>query len=416
MPAAHPPRIAYFPDSFHEVNGVAHTSRNFVAYARRHGIPMLCVRAGQTTRLIPADATVEALELGRSPLAVQMEKDLSFDPLFFRYSTLISETVRNFRPDLIHITGPSELGIFGAYFAWKLHIPLVASWHTNVHEYAGRRLNWLSRHLHRSGPTVEHAAEAFVLNATSRFYRLARVVYAPNPELCTLLDRTTHRPCHLMQRGVETDIFSPLHRTLPPRPDTPIGAPILGYVGRLSVEKNVALLPIIDAQLRAQGIHPRWLIIGHGSEEAHLRRALPTADLPGVLRGEALAQAYANMDLLIFPSHTDTFGNVVLEALASGVPAIVTPDGGPAHILRAGTTPTTSSGQSTGPVPSPGKATAPMPSTGRIARDEDFAAAIAGLLVNPTTLAAMRAATRQYALGCSWDTVFHRVLAAYPTR
>ena len=60
-----PPRIAYFPDSFHEVNGVAHTSRNFVAYARRQNIPMLCVRAGKTTRLLPLDGSIEALELGR---------------------------------------------------------------------------------------------------------------------------------------------------------------------------------------------------------------------------------------------------------------------------------------------------------------------------------------------------------------
>src|ERR1700679_4269541 len=95
------PRIAYFPDSFHEVNGVAHTSRNFVAFARGHSIAMLCVRAGQTTRTLEPDGTVEALELGRSPLAVQMEKDLSFDPLFSRYSGLISSTVRAFRPDVI---------------------------------------------------------------------------------------------------------------------------------------------------------------------------------------------------------------------------------------------------------------------------------------------------------------------------
>jgi phosphatidylinositol alpha 1,6-mannosyltransferase len=395
MPAAPTPRIAYFPDSFHEVNGVAHTSRNFVAYARRHGISMLCVRAGQTTRTISPDHTIEALELGRSPLAVQIEKDLSFDPLFFRYSALISETVRNFRADVIHITGPSELGIFGAYFAWKLGVPLVASWHTNVHEYAGRRLNWLSRHLSGTGPKVERGAEAFVLSATSRFYRLAKVVYAPNPELCALLERTIHRPCHLMQRGVETDVFSPLHRSLPPRTAKPVGEPILGYVGRLSVEKNVALLPIIDAQLRAVGVHPRWLIVGHGAEEARLRCTLPSAELPGVLRGEMLAQAYANMDLLVFPSHTDTFGNVVLEALASGVPAIVTPDGGPAHIVRAGTTSASI--------------------TGRIARDEEFAATIANLLADPETLAIMRAAAREYALGCSWDAVFQRVLAEYPT-
>jgi phosphatidylinositol alpha 1,6-mannosyltransferase len=382
-----PLRIAYFPDSFHEVNGVAHTSRNFVAYARRHNIPMLCVRAGKTTRLLPLDGSIEALELGRSPIAVHIEKDLSFDPLFFRYSNLISSTIRAFRPDVIHITGPSELGIFGAYFASQLGIPLVASWHTNVHEYAARRLRWLTKHLGSFGDSIEHKAESLMLDATSRFYRQAQVVYAPNPTLCTLLERTTHRPCHLMQRGVETDIFTPTKRTRAPND----GHIILGYIGRLSVEKNVALIPVINAQLRAQGITAKWIIIGHGAEQDHLRSALPTADLPGVLHGEALSEAYANMDLFIFPSHTDTFGNVVLEALASGVPAIVTPDGGPAHILNASASP-----------------------TGRIARDEDFATTIADVLSNPATLTAMRAASRDYAHHCSWDAVIEKVLAAYP--
>jgi phosphatidylinositol alpha 1,6-mannosyltransferase len=382
-----PPRIAYFPDSFHEVNGVAHTSRNFVAYARRRNIPMLCVRAGKTTRLLPLDGSIDALELGRSPLAVHIEKDLSFDPLFFRYSGLISDTIRAFRPDIIHITGPSELGIFGAYFASQLGIPLVASWHTNVHEYAGRRLRWLSRHLGSFGGHVEHTAETLMLAATSRFYRLAKVIYAPNPDLCILLQRTTHRPCHLMQRGVDTNIFSPSKRTRTPND----GQRILGYVGRLSVEKNVALLPKVDTHLRAQNITAKWLIIGHGAEQDLLRNALPEADFPGVLHGEALSEAYANMDLLIFPSHTDTFGNVVLEALASGVPAIVTPDGGPAHILSASPTP-----------------------TGRITRDEDFAATIAEVLHHPETLTAMRLAACTHAQRYSWNTVFEKVIAAYP--
>jgi glycosyltransferase involved in cell wall biosynthesis len=343
-----------------------------------------------------------------------MEKDLSFDPLFFRYSGLISSTVRAFRPDVIHITGPSELGIFGAYFAWELKIPLVASWHTNLHEYAARRMLWLSRHLGSAGGKLEHTVEAGVLNAASRFYRLAKVVYAPNPSLCALLERTTGRSCHLMQRGVETALFTPAKRTRPTNDGQIIREPVLGYVGRLSIEKNVALLPTIDAQLRARGITAKWLIVGHGAEAGLLRRKLPNAELPGVLRGEALAEAYANMDLLVFPSHTDTFGNVVLEALASGVPAIVTPDGGPAHIIAAAS----QSAGATQPddVHSGNANTVPNPSTptGRIARDEDFAAAIIDVLTHPENFAAMRAASRQYAQRCSWDAVFERVIAAYP--
>jgi len=391
------PRIAYFPDSFHEVNGVAHTSRNFTAYARRHNIPMLCIRAGQTTRVLDPDGSVEALELGRSPLAVHLEKDLSFDPLFFRYSDLISATVRAFRPDVIHITGPSELGLFGAYFAHQLNIPLVASWHTNLHEYAARRMRWLSQHLGSLGGKLERTVEAAALHIAAQLYRRAEALYAPNPTLCTLLERTTHRPCHLMQRGVDTTLFTPSRRTRAPNdPDI-----ILGYVGRLSVEKNVALLPKVDAQLRTLGITARWLIIGHGAEEAALRAALPNAELPGVLRDEALATAYANMDLLIFPSHTDTFGNVVLEALASGVPAIVTPDGGPAHILQSAT-------------PTCCDQCARTSAPGRVAHDEDFATAIADVLNDPTTHVAMRHTASTYAQRCSWDAVFDKVLAAYP--
>jgi phosphatidylinositol alpha 1,6-mannosyltransferase len=410
MPPPRAPRIAYFPDSFHEVNGVAHTSRNFTAYARRHHIPMLCVRAGQTTRLLAPDGTVEALELGRSPLAVHLEKDLSFDPLFFRYSDLISETVRAFRPDVIHITGPSELGLFGAYFAHQLNLPLVASWHTNLHEYAARRMRWLSRHLGRAGIHIEQAVESSALRIATHLYRRAQILYAPNPTLCALLERNTHRPCHLMQRGVDTTLFTPARRTRDPN-DPNI---ILGYVGRLSVEKDVALLPKVDAQLRTLGITPHWLIIGHGAEEAALRAALPNAELPGVLRGEALATAYANMDLLIFPSHTDTFGNVVLEALASGVPAIVTPDGGPAHILHDATQ------SAIAPAPTccnqcrVAQTTSPL-TPGRIANDEDFATTIADVLRHPANRLAMRAASRTYAQRCTWDAVFDKVLAAYPT-
>lgn len=107
---------------------------------------------------------------------------------------------------------------------------------------------------------------------------------------------------------------------------------MLGYVGRLSVEKNVALLPQVQRELFAPGYAVRLLIVGHGAEEELLRRALPQARFAGVLRGEALARAYADMDLLVFPSHTDTFGNVVLGRW----PAVVTPDGGPRFLVREG--------------------------------------------------------------------------------
>ena len=382
------PRVAYFPDSFHEVNGVAHTSRNFLAFAERHRLPFLCVRAGGRTAAFEQIGELRTLELGRSKASVRMEKDLEFDALFWRHAGAIRRELKRFKPDVIHITGPSELGIFGAYFAWELSIPLAASWHTNLHEYAARRMVWLTQHLgERRGGAVERGVESGALWATSQFYKLAQVLFAPNDELCRMLERSTGRPCYLMQRGVDTELFSPARRVRIAGDNTVV----LGYVGRLSVEKNVALLARVERELAAMGVGGvRFLIVGHGSEEPALRAELSQANFAGVLRGTALAEAYANMDLLVFPSHTDTFGNVVLEALASGVPAVVTPDGGPKFIVRDG-------------------------ETGFVVQDDEFARAVAILVQDRARLERMRVCARAYAMECSWDTVFERVYAGYET-
>ena len=214
------------------------------------------------------------------------------------------------------------------------------------------------------------------------------MLFAPNPELCALLERTHGRPCYLMPRGVDAELFHPAKRNARcPK----IAIAFSASSGRLSVEKNIGLLVAgcrRNSNATGSDARQRFLIVGHGGDEAWLRERLPRAEFTGVLRGEELSRAYANMDLFVFPSHTDTFGNVVLEALASGVPAIVTPDGGPCTIVRDG-------------------------ETGRIVPDEQFAAAIAGILADPARHAKMRAAARAYALTASWDSVFEGVYTAY---
>jgi glycosyltransferase involved in cell wall biosynthesis len=384
--SASPPRIAYFPDSFHEVNGVAHTSRHFEAFARRRNLPFLCVRAGDRTQAVTDDGNVWTLELPRGFLSFALEKDLRYDPAFLRHIPLMGEVLERFQPDLIHITGPSELGMLGAGLAHHLKLPLAASWHTNVHEYLARRSNWFLRLLpQRQSEATGQTIQDLTLNVASILYSRARVMFAPNPELCQLLERKIGRPCHLMPRGVDAQLFHPGKRTRPPQDREQI----LGFVGRLSVEKNVALLAEVQQQLEKMGLTDfHFMIVGHGAEEGWLRERLPRAEFTGVLKGEALSAAYANMDLFVFPSHTDTFGNVVLEALASGVPAIVTPDGGPCTIVRDG-------------------------ETGRVVPDEDFAAAVASVLADPMKHAEMRRAARTHALTASWDSVFEGVYKAY---
>jgi glycosyltransferase involved in cell wall biosynthesis len=134
-----------------------------------------------------------------------------------------------------------------------------------------------------------------------------------------------------MGRGIDTQLFHPQRRQ---RDDDAV---VLGFVGRLMPEKNLRLLAQVAAALRWRGIpNFRFQISGAGSERPWLEKNLPQTVFTGVLAGEALAQAYANMDVFLFPSRTDTFGNVVQEALASGVPAVVMDSGGPRFIVREG--------------------------------------------------------------------------------
>jgi len=263
------PRVAYFPDSFHEVNGVAHTSHHFEAFARRRGLPFLCVRAGERAEAIIEEGSVSTLELPRGFLSFALEKDLRFDPAFLRHIPLIGEVLERFQPDLIHITGPSEVGMLGAGLAHYLGLPLAASWHTNVHEYAARRSGWFLRLLpKRQSAATGQKIEDLALAAAARFYSVARILFAPNPELCALLERATGRSCHLMPRGVDAELFHPAKRRRLPE-DREF---ILGFVGRLSVEKNVALLAQIQQELEGMGLtNFRFLIVGHGGLEDWLR-------------------------------------------------------------------------------------------------------------------------------------------------
>lgn len=378
------PRVAFLPDSYMEVNGVARTSCALHAFARRRAYPFLCIYGGARP---PRVHTVEAdeVELGRSRVCIRLDGDLACDLLMWRHARSVLRALRVFRPDVIHITGPNDVGQLGAWAAWRLGVPLVASWQTNVHEYAARRTAHLMRALPRAARTaMSSAVERSVLRAVTAFYRIPCALMAPNAELIALLKRRTRRPVWLMPHGVDTDAFSPDKR------DVADDVFRVGYVGRLSPEKNVRLLAGIEQAVRAATSRPvRFLIVGDGSERGWLARRMPSADLPGVLSGEALARAYANMDVFVFPSETDSLGLAVLEALASGTPAIVTPFGGPKTIVAAGV-------------------------SGAVAAGErEFAATVLALMQDPDRHARMRRAARRRALESSWERVGDTVYELY---
>lgn len=378
------PRVAFFTDSFHEVNGVALTSRQFEAFARRRGYPFFSAHTGPETR-VWTDDSITRCELALGRITIPLESDLRFDTAFLRHRKLVGRAIGEFKPDIVHITGPSHTGLLGLIAARAHRLPVAASWHTNIHEYGGRRLERLLRFLPRSwARAAGRGAEAAALAATLGFYRFAKVTLAPNPGLMELIERHAHRPCFRMRRGVDTELFSPVRRTR--TGDTLV----VGYIGRTSTEKNVQFLVEVERALREAGISDyRIFVAGHGSLIDWLRGNLQQCEIPGVLRGEALAEAYADLDIFVFPSETDTYGNVVQEAMASGVPCVVTDRGGPAHIVTHG---------HDGFVAPIGPA---------------FCRAVVELARDAALRRRMAAAALATAMKASWDSVFEEVYAAY---
>ena len=382
-PAGETLRVAFFPDTYDEVDGVANTSRQFEAFARRRGLPFLVIHGvtgGKQCERFPG-----RLAFPRGVLSFALDRRHDFDLAFCRHLRPVEQAVREFDPDIIHITGPSDVGILGTLVAQRLRIPLAASWHTNLHQYAQQRFKSLLCRLPESiASDVGGWIRQNSLWATLRFYHIAQILYAPNPELIDLLERGTGKPCFLMERGVDTEIFDPARRD---RCDNTF---ILGFVGRLSVEKNVRMLVDLERTLVHAGLtNFRFLIVGQGAEEQWLRANLQNAEFTGVLFGPELGRAYANMDVFVFPSLTDTYGNVVLEALSAGVPAVVSDGGGPRFIVRQG-------------------------ETGFVAKSlDEFCKHVTDLARQPELLACMRAAARQHTLAASWDKVFESVYAGY---
>jgi len=380
-----PLRIAFFADSFYEVNGAAHTCRQCQAFAERRGLPLLAVHCGPETRCFE-QGSIRILELERSAASLAVDVDFGFDPLLWRYGQLVKDTLRAFEPDLIHIISPGDFSILGAYWGHRLGIPIVGSFHTNLHEFASARLQQLLHFVPaRPRQTICRAVEAVCGRGLLKYYEIPHLLLAPNPEIQHRLEQATGRPCRLMRRGVDIELFHPSRRDA-----NGDGVFRLGYVGRLMREKNLRLLAELERVLIDAGITQyRFVIVGQGSERPWLEKNLLRVDFTGVLYGQDLARAYANFDLFLFPSRTDAFGNVVQEALAAGTPALVTDQGGPKFLVNSGV-------------------------TGYVAKsDGEFIARAISLMTDAEAHQRMRRAARQWARSASWDKVFEELWDSY---
>lgn len=231
---------------------------------------------------------------------------------------------RDDRPDVVQVVTEGPLGASASAAARALGIPVVSEFHTNFHAYSGHYgFGWL---------------EQLVAGHLKRLHNRSRFTLVPSQELAAELSQQGYRHVRVVSRGVDTRLFAPARRDPALRSAWGVtdGAPVVAYVGRLAPEKNLPLVLHAFDAIHAQRPAARLLLVGDGPSRKALDRGDPRYVFAGMRHGEDLARHYASADLFLFPSTTETFGNVTLEALASGVPVIAYRMAAAAELVRHG--------------------------------------------------------------------------------
>jgi glycosyltransferase involved in cell wall biosynthesis len=306
-----PPRVALIADGVGGMHGVTNT----LDQIRERGVP------GYDVEVVGTDHNVDRRLPAVPDIDVPFYEGLR---LGVPSLTAISETLADGRYDLVHLCAPGPAGIGAALVAAVMGLPTVASYHTELAEYAKLRAG---------GQRLEGAMRLLL----AAFYGRAERVLSPSRAADRSLEQlgVQHERLARWERGVDLSRFSPSMRVEGSLP----GEINVLYAGRLSVEKGVDLLA--DAFLVARNRDPRLRLVlaGGGPDEARLRmRVGEAASFLGWLEGDDLAHAYASADIFMFSSSTDTFGQVILEAQASGLPVVAVGEGGPAELVDNGRT------------------------------------------------------------------------------
>jgi glycosyltransferase involved in cell wall biosynthesis/predicted metal-dependent phosphoesterase TrpH len=369
------PRALVFTDTFAEVNGVAGTMRRLAAAAAAgdfHGAVVTAAhqRAGPGALTLPPDWSL--------PLPTYEAIDLRF-PL----PTDVLELVEYERPDVIQVATPGPVGVCGLAVARLVGIPVVGSYHTELGPYALR----LTR-----DAVVADAMDVYV----DWFYRQCATVLAPTRQVAEALRSRGLQSVGVWGRGVDSERFRPERR------DPELRGSLLGEdgsllilsVGRLSQEKRLDVLLDAFALVTRELPGARLVLAGDGPARRELERTAPAGtSFVGELRGDELAALYASADVFCFPSTTDTFGQVLLEAGASGLPVVAAEAGGAPELVADGR-------------------------TGLLVPSEQpraFAAALLRLAGDPALRARFGAAGREAALARTWPAAIAELRAAYRT-
>jgi glycosyltransferase involved in cell wall biosynthesis/predicted metal-dependent phosphoesterase TrpH len=372
-PRAQEPRAIVFTDTFSETNGVAGTMRRLAAAAAAGEIALSVATADPAAREGPGIIRLEAD--WSLPLPAYERLSLNF-PLL----TQVLAQVERKEPDLIHVATPGPIGLCGLVAAKLLGLPLVGSYHTELGPYA--------MHLTRDAVV----ADAFDLYV-AWFYRQCDRVLAPTRAVAERLEaRGLGVGVGIWGRGVDTAVFAPDRRSQTLRASLlEPGELLLLSVGRLSDEKRLDILLDAVALLPAE-TSIRVVVAGDGPARPRLEaRASDRVRFVGERHGEDLARLYASADLFCFPSTTDTFGQVLLEAGSSGLPVVAARAGGAPELVAEG-------------------------SSGLLVPPDDpaaLAAAIRTLAASPELRARYGARARAIAAGRSWSRSLEELRAAY---
>ena len=292
------------------MNGVTGSVLHVLRHLERAGHEALVIapRAGE----VIGDLHGARTALLRSvPLPSYPEVRVVFAP-----TGRLTALLRAFAPDVMHLASPFVLGWQGIAAADALRIPSVAVYQTDVIAYAEKY-------------GVPGGA-AFAASHTTRLHRRATLTLAPSATAVNRLESLGVDRLRRWGRGVDAERFRPDRRSALWRSRLAPGETVVGYVGRLAPEKQVE-------DLRALAGLPgvRLVIVGDGPARAALERCLPDAVFTGHLAGVELAEAMASFDVFVHPGESETFGQTIQEALASGVPVVATGVGGPVDLVRS---------------------------------------------------------------------------------
>jgi glycosyltransferase involved in cell wall biosynthesis len=294
-----------------EINGVAMTLGQLSSGLARRGFTVTVHRPRQPADSRPRNAASDS-HAHASPFAEILYPGLPIPGyamlrLGLPARRALLRAWRADRPDVVHVATEGPLGWSALSAADALGIPLASSFHTNFHSYSKHYgFNFLTR------PALAYLRW---------FHNRTLITLSPTDSLNAELTRDGFRGMRLLSRGVDTDLFSPAKRdsTLRAEWGAAPDDPVFIHVSRLAAEKNYDLLFLAWAQIRTLHPRARFVVASDGPLRKKLQRAYPWAVFTGFLEREDLARHYASADVFLYPSLTETFGNVVTESMASGL-------------------------------------------------------------------------------------------------